>query len=254
MRRRDHLIQPFPDHCIRSLFNSQVKYTPCGFDLPGWPPRYHWLMSQVVAATGRDLAERFDLARLEPAFYADPYPTYHALRAHAPVKRMENGSWFLTRYEDILPVYRDAKIFSSDKRKEFSPKFGASPLLEHHTTSLIFNDPPLHTGVRRAIVGALTQRHIAALEPGLIKLVDELLAAMESKGEVDLLEDFAAAIPIGIIGNLLGIPHDERGPLRNWSLHILGALEPVLTEQRATDGNRAVTAFLVYLKKLVDER
>ena len=212
-------------------------------------------MSQTAARdSSRELAEEFDLARLKPAFYADPYPTYHALRAHAPVKRMENGSWFLTRYEDILPVYRDAKIFSSDKRKEFSPKFGASPLLEHHTTSLIFNDPPLHTGVRRAIVGALTQRHIAAMEPGLIKLVDELLAAMESKGEVDLLEDFAAAIPIGIIGNLLGIPRDERGPLRDWSLHILGALEPVLTERRATDGNRAVTEFLAYLKKLVDER
>ena len=100
----------------------------------------------------------------------------------------------------------------------------------------------------------MTQRHIAAMEPGLIKLVDELLGAMESKGEVDLLGDFAAAIPIGIIGNLLGIPHDERSPLRDWSLHILGALEPVLTEQRATDGNRAVTEFLAYLKKLVDER
>src|SRR5215470_17858607 len=254
MRRRDHLIQPFPDHCIRSLFNSQVKYTPCGFDLPGWPPRYHWLMSQVVAATGRDLAERFDLARLEPAFYADPYPTYHALRAHAPVKRMENGSWLLTRYDDILPVYRDPKVFSSDKKKEFGPKFGPSPLLEHHTTSLIFNDPPLHTHVRRAIVGALSQRHIAAMEPGLRKLVERLLDAMDEKREVDLIADFAAAIPIGIIGNLLGIPQDERAPLRDWSLGILGALEPVLTPERANAGNAAVNEFLVYLKRLVDKR
>ena len=211
-------------------------------------------MSQVVAAIGRDLAERFDLACLEPAFYADPYPTYHALRAHAPVKRMENGSWLLTRYDDILPVYRDPKVFSSDKKKEFGPKFGPSPLLEHHTTSLIFNDPPLHTGVRRAIVGALSQRHIAAMEPGLMKLVDDLLDAMAGEAEVDLIEDYAAAIPIGIIGNLLGVPQHERGPLRDWSLHILGALEPVLTPERAAAGNRAVAEFLAYLKTLIGER
>ena len=202
----------------------------------------------------REIATEFDIEKLSGEFYADPYPTYRALREHEPVKRMLDGSWLLTRYEDIVPVYRDYKLFSSDKKKEFGPKFGSSPLLEHHTTSLIFNDPPLHTHVRRAIVGALSQRHIAAMEPGLRRLVDELLSAMQKKGDVDLIADFAAAIPIGIIGNLLGIPESERGPLRDWSLAILGALEPVLTPDRAMSGNAAVTAFLAYLKLLVDER
>jgi len=201
-----------------------------------------------------EIAAGFDLTKLPADFYADPYPYYRALRDHEPVKRMPDGSWFLSRFDDIVPVYRDHKAFSSDKKKEFGPKFGPTPLLEHHTTSLIFNDPPLHTRVRRAIVGAITQRHIAAMEPGLIKLVDSLLDAMAGKPVVDLVEEFAAAIPIGIIGNLLGIPHAERGPLRGWSLAILGALEPVLTPERASNGNRAVTDMLAYLKTLVDER
>ncbi len=196
----------------------------------------------------REIADSFDLTKLPQEFYADPYSYYRALRDHAPVKRMPDGSWFLTRFDDIVPVYRDSKAFSSDKKKEFGPKFGASPLLEHHTTSLIFNDPPLHSRVRRAIVGAITQRHIAAMEPGLVKLVDSLLDAMADKEQVDLVEDFAAAIPIGIIGNLLGIPHGEREPLRGWSLGILGALEPVLTPERAAAGNRAVTEMLAYLE------
>jgi hypothetical protein len=92
------------------------------------------------------------------------------------------------------------------------------------------------------------------MEPGLVHLVDALLTAMEAKGGVDLITDYAAAIPIGIIGNLLGIPVDERGPLRDWSLAILGALEPVLTPERAATGNAAVTDMLAYLKVLVDER
>jgi cytochrome P450 len=207
-----------------------------------------------LPATSRDIAGGFDLKALPPDFYADPYPYFRALREHDPVKRLPDGSWLLTRYDDILPVYRDHKAFSSDKKKEFGPKFGPSPLLEHHTTSLIFNDPPLHTHVRKAIVGALSQRHIAAMEPGLVALVDNLLAEMQDKREVDLVADFAAAIPIGIIGNLLGIPEGERGPLRDWSLGILGALEPVLTPERAQAGNAAVTEFLSYLGVLVGER
>jgi len=165
-----------------------------------------------VPRDDREVAEHFDLAHLPPGFYADPYPTYRALRTHAPIKRMPDDSWFLTRFEDVVPVYRDPKLFSSDKKKEFGPKFGPTPLYEHHTTSLIFNDPPLHTRVRRAIVGAITQRHIAAMEPGLAKLVDALLDNMAERREVDLISDFAAAIPIGIIGNLLGIAPDARGP------------------------------------------
>jgi cytochrome P450 len=207
-----------------------------------------------MATFSAGIAARFDLAALTPDFFANPYPFYCALREHEPVKRMPDGSWFLTRYDDVVPVYRDPKLFSSDKRKEFGPKYGPSPLLEHHTTSLVFNDPPLHTRVRRLILGALSQRHIAAMEPGLHVLVDRLLDAMADKGRVDLIEDFAASIPIEIIGNLLGVPHAERGPLRGWSLAILGALEPVLTPARAASGNAAVLEMLAYLTTLVNER
>ena len=207
-----------------------------------------------MSTHGAGIADSFDLATLAPDFFANPYPTYRALREHAPVKAMPDGSWFLTRYDDILPVYRDPKVFSSDKKKEFGPKYGPSPLLEHHTTSLVFNDPPLHTRVRRLILGALSQRHIAAMEPGLQTLVDALLAAMERKGQVDLIEDFAASIPIEIIGNLLGVPHAERGPLRSWSLAILGALEPVLTQERAASGNAAVREMVAYLGALANDR
>ena len=207
-------------------------------------------MTPDPAALVRD----FDLARLPPAFYDDPYPTYHALRRHAPVKRLADGTVFITRHDLLTRIYRDARIFSSDKKREFAPKFGATPLIEHHTTSLVFNDPPLHTRVRRLIADPLTPRVMAAMEPGLVMLVERLLDAMAGRGEVDLIADFAAAIPVEVIGNLLDIPQDERGPLRDWSLDILGALEPVLTPQAAARGNRSVAAFLAYLDTLVARR
>ncbi len=209
----------------------------------------------MSAERAQAIAAEFDLRRLPKDFLDNPFPVYAALREREPIRRMPDGSWFLTRYADLVAVYRDAATFSSDKQVEFAPKYGKdSPLYEHHTHSLVFNDPPLHTRVRKLIMGALTRRAIADMEPGLVRLVDNLLDRIEAKGGGDLIEDFASAIPVEIIGNLLGVPHDEREPLRGWSLAILGALEPVLTPEQETLGNRSVLDMLDYLRGLVAHR
>jgi len=196
----------------------------------------------------------FDLRSLPPSFYDDPYPAYRALREREPVHRLPDGGFFLTRYADLNAVYRDTTTFSSDKKVEFKPKYGDSPLYEHHTTSLVFSDPPLHTRVRKLIMGALSPRVIAEMEPSLVLLVDDLLDALEAKGTVDAIDDFAAAIPIEVIGNLLGVPHAERAPLRGWSLAILGALEPAITPAQFEAGNAAVRDFIAYLEILTAAR
>lgn len=205
-------------------------------------------------ASARTLADSFDLLRLPPGFHDHPFPVYRALREHAPVKAMPDGSYFLTRYDDLIAIYKNPKAFSSDKQREFTPKFGDSLLYEHHTTSLVFSDPPLHTRVRKLISGALTPRAIAGMETSLIHLVEALLDAMEDKPNPDLIEDFAAAIPIEVIGNLLDVPLADRAPLRDWSLAILGALEPVVSTEAFNRGNQAVAAFIAYLETLIAHR
>ena len=215
----------------------------------------HQITPPMSADRAREIADRFDLRALPADFLANPFPVYALLREHEPVRRMPDGSLFLTRHADLMAVYRDAAVFSSDKHVEFAPKYGVgSPLYEHHTTSLVFNDPPLHTRVRKLIMGALTRRAIADMEPGLVTLVDQLLDRIEAQGGGDLVEDFASAIPVEIIGNLLGVPHADRSPLRDWSLAILGALEPVPTPEQHAAGNRSVTEMLAYLRTLVTQR
>jgi cytochrome P450 len=193
----------------------------------------------------------FRLTEAPDDFLDDPYPYYAALREHSPVHELESGSYFVARYEDVVAVYRHAGA-SSDKKIEFKPKFGDSPLYEHHTTSLVFNDPPLHTRVRGLIMGALTQRAIARMEAGVATLVEKLLD--DFSGQVDFIAAFAARIPVEVIGNLLDIPRDERGPLRAWSIAILSGLEPRPTPGMLERGNRAVEEFKDYLARLAEER
>jgi len=206
----------------------------------------------TAALDAAALARDFDLARAPAGFIDDPYPTYAALRAHDPVHAMPGGI-LLTRYEDAIALYRDARA-SSDKKIEFKPKLGDTPLYEHHTTSLVFNDPPLHTRVRRLIMGALNQKAIARMETDVVRLVDTLLERMAAVREMNFIDAFAAEIPIEVIGNLLDVPRSDRTPLRAWSVAILSGLEPTLSPEMLERGNRAVTEFLDFLKTLVAER
>jgi cytochrome P450 len=199
--------------------------------------------------SARALAKDFDIKRIDAAFLADPFPTYRALRDYDPVHLMPDGSYFLTRYEDCLAVYRGHETWRSDKRVDFRPNFGDSLLYEHHTTSLVFNDPPYHARVRRLLAPAFTPRALARLQPQIEALVDRLLDHAAERGVIDLIDEFAAAIPIQLIGDLLNLPMDERGPLRDWSLAILGALEPTLSARQFDKGVRAVDEFKTFLSQ-----
>ena len=211
-------------------------------------------MTAGPPADPRALARAFDLRRLDPAFLDDPFPVYRALREHAPVHRMPDGSYFLSRYDDCAAVYRDHETWSSDKTVDFRPNLGEGPLYEHHTTSLVFSDPPYHTRVRKLLAPAFTPRALMALQPRIEALVDRLLDRADERGGMDLVADFAAAVPIQLVGDMLGVPEGERGPLRAWSLAILGALEPTLTPGQLERGNRAVDEFKGYLRDLVARR
>ncbi len=95
-------------------------------------------VSRPVSSEDATLARGFSLKDLPDSFYDDPYPTYRALQSADPVHRMPDGSFFLTRHRDLEAIYKDTTRFSSDKKVEFAPKYGADSLLfQHHTTSLL---------------------------------------------------------------------------------------------------------------------
>jgi cytochrome P450 len=187
-------------------------------------------------------------------FFDDPFPFYRQLREEAPIARAADGTILLSRHADLSAVYRDVATFSSDKRVEFAPKYGSGPLYAHHTTSLVFNDDPYHGRVRKRLVGALTPRALSALAEALGPYCEALLDRFVEAGGGDAVEGYAARVPVRVIGDMLGVPEADRGPLRGWSLAILGALEPQPGPERLAAGNAAVSEFSAYLTELIEHR
>ncbi|AUC53121.1 cytochrome [Sagittula sp. P11] len=195
----------------------------------------------------------FDLNAIGPDFIENPHPMLAALRERAPMHRNPDGSVYLTRYDDVLKIYQSREM-SSDKTRAFDEKFGACPLHTHHTSSLVFNDPPYHTVVRKLVSGAFTPRKLAEFEPLIEGIVDRLLDRVEEMGRFDMIDDFAKVLPTEIISFMLGIPEEHRARLRGYSLAILGALDPVVSAEKLEEGNRAVTEFGEILGDLIDHR
>ncbi|NDI05918.1 MAG: cytochrome P450 [Rhodobacteraceae bacterium] len=200
-----------------------------------------------------NIARDFDLNAISPLFIENPYPTLDMLRQESPVHENPDGSVYLTRYQDCLAVYRSRDMLS-DKTEAFGEKFGQCPLLEHHTTSLIFNDPPYHTVVRKLISGAFTPRKLREMEALIETIVDDLLDTIAEENTIDMVADFGTILPTEIISFMLGIPKEFRQKLRGYSISILGALDPVVSNERMHAGNQAVSEFSEILNDLINYR
>ena len=198
--------------------------------------------------------ESFDLYNPPSDFINNVYKYYNLLREKSPIHKNSDGSYILTRYKDLVGVYRNFKVWSSDKRTEFGEKFGLSPLFEHHTTSVVFVDPPDHTRIRKIFQQAFTPKSILGLERNINKLVDSYLVIMHEKKKFDFVSDFSFRLPVDVVCSVLGVPSEDRHLIRDWAHKILGALEPKLTHKQFDEGSTAVINFKQYLKDQIKFR
>ena len=198
--------------------------------------------------------ESFDLYNPPSDFINNVYKYYNLLREKSPIHKNSDGSYILTRYKDLVGVYRNFKVWSSDKRTEFGAKFGSSPLFEHHTTSVVFVDPPDHTRIRKIFQQAFTPKSILGLERNINKLVDSYLVMMHAKKKFDFVSDFSFRLPVDVVCSVLGVPSEDRHLIRDWAHKILGALEPKLTQKQFNEGSSAVINFKQYLKDQIKFR
>ncbi len=159
----------------------------------------------------------------DPAFVADPYPFYRALSGHEPVRRVVVArgieAWLVAGYEDGLAALSDPRLSSDFTDASDARMLDQLPTTERDsfTRSMIRVGPPDHTRLRRLVSKAFTVRRVAAMRPRVQEITDGLLDAVMPSGKADLVTDFALPLPVTVIGELLGVPAEERAGFQKWT-------------------------------------
>src|SRR5262245_36331369 len=153
-----------------------------------------------------------------PEGQADPYPLYAALREHSPAVRTAEGPVVVARYDVCEWVLRDPRFGKGTARPW--ERHGLTEAAWHerfpgyarNRRALLFLDPPDHTRVRRLVAKAFTPRTVERLRPDIVRLTDAVLDRFD--GVVDVISDLALALPITVIGEMLGVPEADRDELQ----------------------------------------
>ncbi|NMO52382.1 cytochrome P450 [Actinoplanes sp. TBRC 11911] len=180
---------------------------------------------------------------------ADPHPLLKRLRAERPVTpiRLPSGEtgWLVTRHDDVRRCLADDRLIKDGSTSVTGDRFAASDADWRATgRHLLSLDPPEHTGLRRVVQGAFTRQRIERLRGFVRATTTRLLDDLATDGEHDFIAEFAVPLPIQVLSELLGVPANDRGAFRQWTLALTGAASP---EGRAS----ARSDLLAYIRKLL---
>jgi cytochrome P450 len=120
----------------------------------------------------------------------------------------------------------------------------------------LFMDPPDHTRLRGLVQKAFTPKTVENLRPRIQEIVDDLMAQALGRGSMDVIEDLAYPLPVRVITEMLGVPHEDHDTFKGWSKELAGALDPDFTTPQAVADRRerAAAAFVEYFQSLIAER
>ena len=167
-----------------------------------------------------------------PDVIADPYTYYGRLRDEDPVHWNETYAlWVVTRHDDLVWLTRHHELFSSavfknDPRPPYPDidelDLGLYEYVRNYQgDQFIQHDRPEHLEMRRVVHGYFTPKSMEAWRPFVQKAVKELLDAAEEKGSMDVMRDLATPLPVLVIAQMMGVPEQDRGYVRQLAEKLL---------------------------------
>ncbi len=192
----------------------------------------------------------------DPATLEQPYPLYAELQRDAPVHQIaQTGIWLVSRHADVVDACARPEDFSSHISAVVYAGGGGNPVVLEGDPDAIgavdvlaTQDPPIHTAQRRLMNRTLTAARLAALEAPIHSLVDDALERCTAAGETEWMRDVANPIPVTIISDRLGLPHDDRERLHSWADAGVDLLSGVAPPERLGDCWQQMIEFLSYLR------
>lgn len=210
-----------------------------------------------------DLAD-IDLLDRDRFAQGVPHEWFTYLRHHAPIFKHPEpngpGFWVFVKLADVCAIGREPHLFSSDQGRggvvqleEPTEEQRANQDLQEGGNMMLTMDPPTHTRYRRLVNRAFTPRVLAAIEPHIREVTEQVVRQGVAKGEVDFVVDLAAELPLIVIAEFLGVPHEDRHKLFSWSNKMIGSEDPEYAVDPAEVRQAFVEMFL-YAQTLAEDR
>jgi cytochrome P450 len=199
----------------------------------------------------------FDLGN--PAMVDDPYPLLRRLRETEPVHRAPGGYWVFSRYADVARLLPDPRLGKGFHRLATSPMAASrggtgSPLVAEMSRWMLFQDPPDHTRIRRLVAGAFTPRAVERIRHRTQEIVDGLIDRVAGAGGMDAIEQFAFPLPVTVIAEMLGLPVEDGGMCREWTVTAARVLDPRQTPEQLVQVMEAIGHLSDYIRGIVAAR
>ena len=198
-----------------------------------------------------------DFNPFAPEFVADPYPVYDLLRESSPLFFHEQlNMWCVLDHTTCVALLKSHSLGHELRRDMLreQPASCQSPLVEMQSRWMLLRDPPTHTRLRSTLYEAFAPSAIDRLRPQIQRAVDRLLATALQKGEMDIVEDVAAPLPLMVIADMFGVPDCDRHVLRRWSRELVDTVELNASPDVLDRGATAAVEFSAFLRELAQER
>src|SRR5690606_9049208 len=199
-------------------------------------------------------------ALFSPRGCPDPYPHYAVLREHAPVARLPDGTVVVSRHADCDRMLRDP-VFRVEDDEWIGRTWPEGR--EHHTVyslmgEMVNQNSPHHERLRRLVSRAFTPRRVEGLRPAVTALVEQLLTGLAERAApdrpVDFMAHFALPLPIAVIGELLGVPEEDRPWFAPRVQAVTSAIEQNLTGDALDRADEATSELWDRLGQLTELR
>jgi cytochrome P450 len=182
----------------------------------------------------------------EVAESMNPYDGFKLLRDHAPVTQIEaDGPWQVARHADVHAIMRDHDTFSSDVSMQ--------PPEERGAPSMLFSDPPVHHRLRKLVSVAFKPSQIQKQEAQIRARCKDMLDAMPTNTEVDLVQALAAPLPVMVIAEMLGVEDGDMATFKAWSDEIFSNIGEILFGTPSAESVRAAEEMNAYFLQRIND-
>lgn len=193
-----------------------------------------------------------------PELVECPYAFYAALRDEAPVHRLPNGDFVVSRWEDVVEVDRHPELFSN-AIGPLNPGFAEAYGVQMGEGALSpwplpFTDPPEHRLKRQLLLPLVSRDRLREVEPMIRELADSLIDRFVDDGRCEFRQAFADELPPLVMLRILDVPPADEPIVRAWMATSQGQGYRHATEEQKARQRRALGEARAYFEELVLER